>query len=408
MNQEINEWHRCRVCGSEKMSLYLELPNMPLVDALLREDELGGEFLGAIRLFICEECKLAQTMHDVNVRDYYRDYQYSVGQSLFAVHFMQRLAEKVWHTYSLGAGDSVIEVGSSDGAQLECFQKLGARVLGFEPSESLARVTRLRNVSVIQELFDEDSVEKIPADLRPAQVLLLTHTFDHIPDPMSFLRAARRILDPQRGLLVIEVHDLEKTVERREFCLFAHEHTTYYYAASLQRVLQRAGFDLISTQMIPDAERRGNSLLVVATLPSSVFAEQKLPPLPLGRLGDVQYLQGFGQEVHASLRRLKKFVQTEKQKGIRLAGYGAGGRGVMTLAAIASPGDFVYVADKNPNLNGYYTPGSHIPVVTPNRFLVDPVDKAIVFSFGYFQEIYDDLATFRKQGGELISLLDLF
>ena len=407
MSGAITEWRHCRVCGSNELSLFIELPSMPLVDNLLRVEELGNEFRDDLRLYLCEECGLAQTLRDVNVGDYYRDYQYTVGLSPFARRFMQRLAEQVWRNYDLKPGDAVIEVGSSDGAQLACFQELGARVLGFEPSTSLTQTARTRGIAVIQKLFEERSVADIPADLLPAQVLLLAHTFDHLPDPMSFLRAAQRVLDPQRGVLVIEVHDLAKTVARREFCVFAHEHTTYYYAASIQRVLRRAGFDLINTTLIPDAEQRGNSLIVVATPPGSAHVQTKLPPLDLGALGDAKPLRTFGQSVNTSLARLRDFVQTQKQQGIRLAGYGAGGRGVMTLAAVARPDDFAYVCDQNPHLHGYYTPGTHILVSAPERLLTDPVNQVIVFSFGYFQEIYDELAEFRQRGGKLISLLDL-
>jgi len=80
----------------------------------------------------------------------------------------------------------------------------------------------------------------------------------------------------------------------------------------------------------------------------------------------------------------------------------------MTLAGMAAePADFAYICDKNPGFHGYYTPGSHIPIHGPEHLLADPVDEVVVFSFGYFQEIHDELKDFRAHGGRLISLLDL-
>ena len=403
----IVEWKRCRVCEATDLTLFLELPNIPLVDDLLHAEEFGNEFVGPLRLYLCNGCGLVQTLRDINIASYYRDYRYSVASSPFALHFMQQLADLVWDTYGFQAGDRVIEVGSSDGMQLAGFHRKGAQVLGFEPSLALAQSARRRGIEVVQELFDVSSVEKISADKLPTQVLVLTHTLDHLPDPNGFLEAAKRALDPARGVLVIEVHDLEKTVARRESCLFAHEHTTYYCAASLQRVLLRAGFHVINTALVPDAERRINSLLVVATLSTSIYASQKMSALAWNGLDRADYMLAFGRSVHSSLTGLREFVQGESQRGVRLAGYGVGARGIMTLAAIARPGDFAYVCDKNPNVNGYFTPGTHIPVFTPEHLLTDPVDKVIVFSFGYFQEIYEELDEFRQRGGSLISLLDL-
>ncbi len=407
MKYVVTERAACRVCGSDQLVRFLQLPEMPLTDDFLREEQLRSEFLWPLRIYFCECCHLTQTLHDVDAGDYYRDYQYSVALSPFAQRFMRRLAEEVWQRYQFKPGDAVVEVGTGDGTQLGCFRALGAKVFGFEPSAPLIQAARRRGIPVAQRLFGEHAEQDIPSDLLPVQVVLLTYTFDHLPDPMGFLGAARKVLDPERGVLVIEVHDLEKIVERREFCLFAHEHPTYCTPATMQMVLRRAGFVLISTSLVPEAERRGNSLLIAAAPQRSAFASGALPTLPLGSLGIADTYDAFGHTVQDGLLRLRELVQGKRRQGLRLAGYGAGGRGVMTLAAIARPGDFAYVCDKNPAFHGLYTPGAQVLVDNPNRLLSDPIDEVIVFSFGYFREIHHELAEFRARGGQLTSLLDL-
>jgi SAM-dependent methyltransferase len=378
---------------------------MPLTDDFLREAELGSEFLWPIKVYFCRDCRLVQTLHDVDVRDYYRDYQYSVAISPFAQRFMRRLAEEIWEQYDLKSGSAVVEVGSGDGAQLGYFRKMGARVFGFEPSASLARVARQKNIPVSERLFSEEAFQEVPADMQPADVILLTYTFDHLPDPLTFLNVARKALDPLKGILVIEVHDLAKIVERREFCLFEHEHTSYYTAETLQATLQRADLDLIDVMLVPEEERRGNSLLAVATPRGSALSARALPPIRLGFLDSLEAYLAFGDAVQKSIARLREFVRDRRRVGKRLAGYGAGGRGVMTLAAVAQPNDFAYVCDQNPAFHGWYTPGAHVLVDSPSRLLSDPVDEVVVFSFGYFNEIYNDLREFRARGGRLDSLL---
>jgi hypothetical protein len=407
MTNQVTNRSQCRACESDKLREFLSLPNMPLIDDYLREEELGSEFIWPIKIFFCETCGLTQTAHDINEQQYYDDYQYSPALSPFTQHFMQRLAEEMWHKYQLRAGDTVVEVGSSDGSQLSFFKNLGANVLGFEFSTPLAQEARRRGIQVVQGEFGDNADKDIPSQLLPVQLMVTTYTFDHLPDPVGFLKSVSKVLDPQRGLLVIEVHDLEMIMERREFCLFAHEHPGYYSAESMRMVLRRAGFELIDVNFIPEAERRGNSLLVVATLEGSDWARDtrqtaSTDPANLGK----EYL-AFGESVHACLARLREFVRSKRDAGLRIAGYGTGGRGVMTLAAVAQPGDFAYVCDKNPGFHGLFTPGSHIPIHGPEQLLTDPVDEVIVFSFGYFQEISDELAEFRARGGRLISLLDI-
>jgi hypothetical protein len=406
MNIEVHTRTHCRVCGSERLREFLNLPNTPLVADYLRKEKLGTEFIWPLRIFLCLECGLTQTAHDIDERNYYDDYQYAPSLSPFTQRFMKRLAEGMWQKYELKRGDNVVEIGSSDGSQLSYFQELGARVLGFEFSTPLAHEARRKGIETLQTEFGEQS-ETIPADRLPVQLVITTHTFDHMPDPGGFLRAVKKVLDPQRGLLVIEVHDLDEIIARREFCLFAHEHPGYYSEQTMQMVLRRAGFEMINVDLIPKPERRGNSLVAVATPQGSRWAADALSQPPLDPQKLEQSYRSFGDSIQTSLNGLRRFVKSKRDAGLKLAGYGTGGRGVMTLAAIAEPGDFAYVCDKNPGFHGRYTPGSHIPIYPADQLLADPVDEVIVFSFGYFQEIFDELKDFRAGGGRLISLLDL-
>ena len=240
MKYQVAERSHCRICSSDQLVRFLELPDMPLSDAMPRQDELGSEFVWPIRVYRCEQCGVTQTLHDVEVQDYYREYHYSAAFSPLVQRFMRQLAQEIWQRYGFQQGDVAVEVGSGDGAQLACFQAVGARVFGFEPSAPLVEASQKRGVPVVQRLFTDNAEADIPQELLPAQVILLTYTFDHLPDPVRFLASIRKVLDPRQGVLVIEVHDLEKIVRRREFCLFEHEHATYCTAATLQGLLRAA------------------------------------------------------------------------------------------------------------------------------------------------------------------------
>jgi len=405
--QKVKTRTNCRVCNSEQTREFLTLPDMPLIDDYVKGEDLGTEFIWPIRIFLCLGCGHTQTLHDINERQYYDDYQYSPSLSPFTQNFMKRLAEVIWQKYELRPGDTVIEIGSSDGGQLSYFKELGAQVLGFEFSTPLAEKARQRGIPVVQHEFNASSAADIPTEQLPVQVIVTTYTFDHMPDPLGFLQSAAKVLDPERGLLVIEVHDLDTIIERREFCLFAHEHPGYYSAATMQMVMSRAGFDLIDVNFVPESERRGNSLLVVGALKGSRWSTAPVPLMPIATSDSEKACVAFGKSVTASLEGLRRFVDDKRAAGLRLAGYGAGGRGVMTLAAMGHSDQFAYVVDKNHSFHGRYTPGSHLPIKAPEHLLDDPVDEVIVFSFGYFNEIASELSEFTARGGKLTSLLDI-
>ncbi len=386
---------------------WLHLPLMPLTDDFRSPGDYDDEFLYDVDVYFCESCHTSQILHDIDYGGYYRDYAFTVGGSPFALQCMSNLARTAFQTYQLKNGCNVVEVGSGDGTQLSFFRDLGARVFGYEPSHALCMASESIGVPVYQGLFDEHSTEDIPGEFLPVDLLILTYTFDHIPEPARFLNTAQRILDPDKGLLIIEVHDLEKILQRREYCLFEHEHAIYLSASTMQRLLDRCGFSLISTNLLPESERRGNSLLVVAAPHGSRHTSAALPPLSNPMVETWSTYESFGEEVQAAVRKLDHFVGGHATAGRRLAGYGAGGRGVMTLAAMHSSNEIRYLCDRNPAFSGRVTPKSHVPVVTPERLEDDPVDVLLVFSFGYIDEIRKHLSRFPHAPREIVPLLDV-
>lgn len=406
MNVSVAHRSNCRACNSSALNSFLKLPALPLTDAFLRSPD-EEEFLAPIEVYLCADCGLSQTQHDLSVGEYYRDYQYTSASSGFFQTFMGELASEVWTRWNFKPGDRVLEVGSGDGAQLLRFKELGARVLGFEPSDPLVRASEALGVPAINDLFVKGSETAIPADSLPVNVVLLTYTFDHLPNPLEFLESVKPILDADRSLLVIEVHDFAKIFERREFCLLEHEHSIYPTAATLQGMLALKGFRVLEVGLLPEERRRANSLIVVATPEGSEFAKDSLPAIARGEMSDLEACRTFGKRVLTTLNSLSAYYVRRKAEGARLAGYGAGGRGVMTLAATAKPGDFAYVCDTNPSFHGYFTPGAHVEVAPPSRIAADPVDEVIVFSFGYIDEIREGLRAFTDRGGKVTSLLDL-
>jgi len=177
----------------------------------------------------------------------------------------------------------------------------------------------------------------------------------------------------------------------------------------MKRLLERSGFTLLTTQLLPESERRGNSLLIVAGLTGCIHQpDASANPTHLEKMDDWTHYEGFGKAVDASYARMREHVRTIRRAGGRVAAYGAGGRGVMTLAMSGlDHADIEFVCDKNEGFRGLLTPKTHIPVVSPQHLLANPVDEVIVFSFGYLAEIRDELADYLHGGGKLVSLLDV-
>ena len=80
----------------------------------------------------------------------------------------------------------------------------------------------------------------------------------------------------------------------------------------------------------------------------------------------------------------------------------------MTLAyAGLDHSDIAYLVDRNPHAHGWLAPASHVPVVPPSHLDAEPVDDLIVFSYGYMDEISEQVENELQCSPRLVSVLDL-
>jgi len=399
----------CRLCGSKNVSQIIDFDAVPFFDEVVTEENRGEEFSHQMAVYFCTDCRSVQSLHDVDLNLYYESYNYSASASKFVRDYMDSLVEYCFKTLELRVNATVLEVGAADGYLLKVFQKNGARVLGFEPAANLCHLAETQGVSLVQALFTGETIDLIPADMRPIDLVVLLHTFDHLYDPSGFLEVVSKVLNPESGVLIIEVHDLSDIVSKSETALFGHEHATYLHVGSMERLLSRHGLRLIDANFLSKDQCRGSSMLIAAVpFASSRGPLRDLDPFRETELDKLDTFIEFRASVQRAFERLRLFVSTKNEQGERIAGYGAWGRGVTTLAMAGFKAqDLVFVADRNEDLHGHFTPVSSIPIVGPNEVTRQKVDVVIVFNYAYIDEITSDLASFIEEGGRVISVLEL-
>lgn len=409
MSARVRDRGICRLCHSSSVTLVLDFEAVPFFDEIVNKDERGSEFTHPMRLFFCTDCASLQSLHDIDAGEYYDSYSYSAAESPFIRDYMGRLVDYAVNSLGLSRGDTVLEVGAADGFLLNMFREVGAEVLGFEPAGNLCEVAAAKGITLVPELFTSETIAVIPEGLVPLDYCVLLHTFDHLPDPDLFLEALVPTLDPLRGILILEVHDLADIVSNFETALFGHEHTTFLHLGSMSRLLNRHGLRIIDANFLPKGTYRGGSMLIVATPIGGVRAPlRETENLVQSELDELSTFENFSRELLGAFDNVRNFVGRERNSGRKIAGYGGWGRGVTTLAMVGlGPLDLEYVIDRNESLHGRFTPASSIRIVSPDEVEQNPVDTIIVFNYAYIEEIRETLHSFISSGGMLVSVLDL-
>jgi SAM-dependent methyltransferase len=390
----------CRICNSKDLQTVILLKQMPLTDEFIPKENIGKEFLADIEIAICKSCGCSQNLNNTDMDEYYNEYTYSVQSSGFAIQFMKTLAERVKEKFFTSISNpKVIEIGSGTGEQLLEFKKLGFEVLGVEPSKKLVDYANSIGVPTLHAFFDEHVGEKLPDSFQEADLIISSYTFDHIPQPVSVLKKIHSILKPG-GIMIHEVHDLGLIKQRNEYCLFEHEHYTYLNERTMSYVLGANGFEVDSFNLLSQKEKRANSLLV-ATRKIDITKEY-----PVNVEFELAELKLLNTNVKESIERIQSWLQENSNQNI--VAYGAGGRGIMTIAALNDFSNIKYIVDKNPKSQNIFAPKSHLPVFGIDELGKNRADKILVFSFGYYNEIVSELGEkYNYKPEQFTSILEL-
>jgi hypothetical protein len=102
-------------------------------------------------------------------------------------------------------------------------------------------------------------------------------------------------------------------------------------------------------------------------------------------------------------RRQKQLLRAELSSllasGKMVVGYGASAKGQSMIQFCELDETLVsYIADKSTMKIGTFAPGSHIPVVSPERMRADPVDVVVVFAWNFAREILEQERAMRERG----------
>lgn len=390
----------CRVCSSDSVAHLRTFSDVPLPDG--SQSDLSTK-LTDLTIGYCLDCKLVQRIGDVDLSDYYRSFTYTVGGSPLMSRYVGALAEYVVSLITSEARLErlrVLDIGCNTGEQLIAFRDLGCDVIGVEPAGALAMVAAGREISVVNAEFDSELAETLYQEHGYIDVVISTFTLDQVDDPLGFIQGLKRLLHPDSGLVVFEVHDVNTTYASAEIALFDREHSIYPDHGSLATLLNIAGLEIIDTNFLPAEFCRENSLLVIARHANADY--QAADPSKISR--DLNgHLQAF-EVLDSGIQNLASFLDDCIAQGVRIAGYGAGYRGIMYCSLLQNTNAFTYFVDANTALHGSRMPKSDIPIFPPEHLASHPVDCIVVFSHGYQTEIRATCASLGYSEHVVVSL----
>ena len=389
---------KCRHCNASLTNTFLDLGFAPPSNAYLEEkDLLITEKYFPLKVMVCDQCWLVQTLDYANAEDLFsEDYAYFSSTSSSFLNHAEKYCRDIIKKLALDENSFVIEVASNDGYLLKNFFSKKIPCLGIEPTHSTADVAEKIGIPVMREFFSEKVAINIAKLKQKADLIIGNNVFAHVPDINDFSKGLASVLKPD-GTITLEFPHLMKLLEFNQFDTIYHEHFSYLSLHTVSTIFKMAGLKVYDVEAL---DTHGGSIRVYGCHQDSDIKEKssvknmldKESACNMKKIDPYVLIQKSAENIKNSFLQ---FLLDASKAGKKVAGYGAAAKGntLMNFAGIKRD-SISFVCDAAEAKQNKFLPGTHIPIYHPEKLISEPVDYIIIFPWNIADEVKEHL---RKQ-----------
>jgi 2-polyprenyl-3-methyl-5-hydroxy-6-metoxy-1,4-benzoquinol methylase len=395
----------CRLCGSSHLWTAIPLHPLPVASPNVGRSALIRETASAdVRQ--CNDCGHLQLATIVNPEFQYRNFKYETGISLGLREHFERLVGTIAASRDVASGKFVVDIGSNDGSLLRFVKAHGARILGIDPAEQIAKAATEAGIPTLANFFTTALAGEIVRQHGQADVVISNNTIANIDELGQFFAGIDALL-AKDGMLIIETQYALDMLTKTLLDVVYHEHISYFAVRPMQHFLQARGFELIDAVRI--APKGGSIRFVVQRQdgPRALAANVSALIAEEDRSGfyDKRIFEAFNARIQELGQSVRTHLMESREKTGRGLAYGAS-VGCAALIHYFELGELIdAVFDDTPLTNVVRTSHRDIPVLTGRQLVNEPPANVIVLAWRYASIIAKGQEAFRESGGRFFRAL---
>jgi hypothetical protein len=396
----------CRFCGKDLKHIFVDLGISPLANSYLKADELEMmEPHYPLKVYVCEACFLVQLPVYESPQKIFGEYAYFSSYSETWLKHAKDYTELMIERFGLDSKSQIIEIASNDGYLLQYFKKREVPVLGIEPAKNVAKAAQETGIPTMIEFFGTQMARDLATEGKRADLLIGNNVLGHVPGLNDFVEGMKIILKPH-GVITMEFPHLMRLMDENQFDTIYHEHFSYFSFTTVEKVFTKHSLTIFDVEELPT---HGGSLRIYArhredgSKPVGERVFELKQREEVAGFTNLEHYLSFVEKVIETKRKILDSLIKAKRDGKSIAGYGAPAKGNTLLNYCGIRTDFIdYTVDRSPHKQGYYLPGTHIPIYHPDKIKETKPDYLFILPWNLKDEIMDQMSHIREWGGRFV------
>lgn len=398
-----SEIDKCRISGSSNLINVLSLGEQYLT-GVFPKSKNEKITKGPLDLVWCPDSGLLQMKQSYSLDEMYGDnYGYRSGLNASMVRHLTSKIHMLERMVSLKNDDLVIDIGSNDATSLHAYSG-GHRKVGIDPTGKKFKEYYTEGVDLIPDFFSSDVFKKSFPDSK-AKIITSIAMFYDLESPASFVKDIHSTLSDD-GIWHFEQSYMPSMLRTNSYDTICHEHLEFYSFKVVNNLLESCGMRVLDVQV--NSINGGSFAVTACKKNASYTSNQPIINWMLRQENDMgldtpKPFRDFEERVFRHRNNLLELIETLRQDGKKIIGYGASTKGNVLLQFCNLTAEHIpFIADVNEQKFGCFTPGTNIPIISEKEAREMKPDYFFVLPWHFKHTILERESAFREQGGKFI------